>query len=124
MAPAPALDNVLGVIVGRQVFLVMARYYTVVLDDKSELRVTAPAHRTHHPIWMITRGVSGSAGGAVLLSGHGASLGDQVSGGEPAGCLSQAAGQVPVAWAARGARPLSAATDARERPRLFEVIAV
>jgi hypothetical protein len=49
---------------------------------------------------MIARGVSGSAGGAVLLSGHGASLGDQVSDGEPVGCRSQAAGQAPVAWAA------------------------
>jgi iron(III) transport system ATP-binding protein len=40
-APAEAA-NVLRAIVGRQVFLGSARDYTVALDDKTELRVTAP----------------------------------------------------------------------------------
>jgi iron(III) transport system ATP-binding protein len=38
----PAADNLLHAVVSRQVFLGAARDYTVVLDDKTELRVTAP----------------------------------------------------------------------------------
>ena len=42
-AAPTAPDNVLHAVVSRQVFLGVARDYTVVLDDKSEIRVTAPA---------------------------------------------------------------------------------
>ena len=39
-APATA-DNTLHAVIGRQVFLGAARDYTVVLDDRTEIRVTA-----------------------------------------------------------------------------------
>ena len=54
-AAPPILDNVLAAVVSRQVFLGQARDYTVVLDDKSELRVTAPAHQNIAPgqqVWL------------------------------------------------------------------------
>ncbi|TMJ26992.1 MAG: ABC transporter ATP-binding protein [Alphaproteobacteria bacterium] len=38
----PAADNLLHAVVSRQVFLGAARDYTAVLDDKTEVRVTAP----------------------------------------------------------------------------------
>jgi iron(III) transport system ATP-binding protein len=52
--PADAA-NVLAAVVGRQVFLGSARDYTVVLTDKTELRVTAPANQDVAPgeeIWL------------------------------------------------------------------------
>jgi len=44
-AAPPAGDNHLPGVVVRQVFLGAARDYTVALDDKTELRVTAPPGR-------------------------------------------------------------------------------
>jgi iron(III) transport system ATP-binding protein len=41
-AAEPSSPNRLRAVVSRQVFLGAARDYTVVLDDKSEMRVTAP----------------------------------------------------------------------------------
>ncbi|HEY4893059.1 MAG TPA: ABC transporter ATP-binding protein, partial [Reyranella sp.] len=43
--PQSAADNHLHAVVTRQVFLGSARDYTVALDDKTELRVTAPPGR-------------------------------------------------------------------------------
>jgi iron(III) transport system ATP-binding protein len=51
----PAADNVLRAVVTRQVFLGAARDYTVVLDDKTELRVTAPPTQDITPgqeVWL------------------------------------------------------------------------
>jgi iron(III) transport system ATP-binding protein len=42
-SPSSGGDNVLHAIVGRQVFLGAARDYTLVLDDKTEVRATVPA---------------------------------------------------------------------------------
>jgi iron(III) transport system ATP-binding protein len=53
-APAEAA-NVLRAIVSRQVFLGSARDYTVALDDKTELRVTAPPEQDIAPgqqVWL------------------------------------------------------------------------
>ena len=47
--------NVLRAIVGRQVFLGSARDYTVALDDKTELRITAPPEQDIAPgqqVWL------------------------------------------------------------------------
>ena len=47
--------NVLRAIVNRQVFLGSARDYTVALDDKTELRVTAPPEQNIAPgqqVWL------------------------------------------------------------------------
>ena len=47
--------NVLRAIVGRQVFLGSARDYTVALDDKTELRITAPPEQNIAPgqqVWL------------------------------------------------------------------------
>ena len=56
MAAAPAdRENVLHAIVSRQVFLGAARDYTVMLDDKTELRVTAAPYQNVAPgqeIWL------------------------------------------------------------------------
>ena len=56
MTAAPVgAGNVLHAVVGRQVFLGSARDYTVVLDDKTELRVTAPPDRNIAPgreVWL------------------------------------------------------------------------
>ena len=54
-APPADTSNVLHALVGRQVFLGSARDYTVVLDDKTELRVTAPPDRNIAPgreVWL------------------------------------------------------------------------
>ena len=76
-----------------------------------KLSVLAPGMGHIIRFGWITRGVSGPAVQS-LLSGHGTSLGGQVSHGEPAGRRSQAVGQASVAWAAAGARPPTAAPDA------------
>jgi len=50
-----AVDNVLRAVVTRQVFLGAARDYSVVLDDKTELRVTAPPTQDIAPgqeVWL------------------------------------------------------------------------
>src|SRR6266700_6218845 len=47
--PQSATDNHLNAVVTRQVFLGSARDYTVALDDKTELRVTAPPGRNIAP---------------------------------------------------------------------------
>jgi iron(III) transport system ATP-binding protein len=52
---APAGTNRLHAVVSRQVFLGAARDYTVVLDDKTELRVTAPPAQDIAPgqeVWL------------------------------------------------------------------------
>jgi iron(III) transport system ATP-binding protein len=52
--PHPA-DNHLHAVVTRQVFLGSVRDYTVALDDKTELRVTAPPGRDIAPgqsVWL------------------------------------------------------------------------
>ena len=49
------LDHHLHAVVTRQVFLGSARDYTVALDDKTELRVTAPPGRNIAPgerVWL------------------------------------------------------------------------
>jgi iron(III) transport system ATP-binding protein len=54
-APTSSSDNHLHGVVTRQVFLGSARDYTVVLDDKTELRVTAPPGRNIAPgqsVWL------------------------------------------------------------------------
>ena len=54
-AASAVTDNVLHAVVSRQVFLGVARDYTVVLDDKSEIRVTAPPHQNISPgreVWL------------------------------------------------------------------------
>ena len=51
----PAGENVLAATIARQVFLGSARDYAVALKDKSELRVTAPAHQDIAPgreVWL------------------------------------------------------------------------
>jgi iron(III) transport system ATP-binding protein len=51
----PTADNALHAVVSRQVFLGAARDYTVVLDDKTELRVTAPPTQDIAPgqeVWL------------------------------------------------------------------------
>jgi iron(III) transport system ATP-binding protein len=53
--PQSATDNHLNAVVTRQVFLGSARDYTVALDDKTELRVTAPPGRNIAPgerVWL------------------------------------------------------------------------
>jgi iron(III) transport system ATP-binding protein len=48
-------DNHLNAVVTRQVFLGSARDYTVALDDKTELRVTAPPEQDIAPgqqVWL------------------------------------------------------------------------
>jgi iron(III) transport system ATP-binding protein len=53
--PSSGVDNHLGAVVTRQVFLGAARDYTVALDDKTELRVTAPPGRNIAPgerVWL------------------------------------------------------------------------
>jgi iron(III) transport system ATP-binding protein len=53
--PAVGMDNHLSAVVMRQVFLGSARDYTVALDDKTELRVTAPPGRNIAPgerVWL------------------------------------------------------------------------
>ena len=53
--PQSAADNHLQAVVTRQVFLGSARDYTVALDDKTELRVTAPPGRNIAPgerVWL------------------------------------------------------------------------
>jgi iron(III) transport system ATP-binding protein len=52
---AASSANLLHAVVSRQVFLGAARDYTVVLDDKTELRVTAPPAQDIEPgreIWL------------------------------------------------------------------------
>src|SRR5204862_320201 len=52
---ASAEVNVLHAVVSRQVFLGAARDYTVMLDDKTELRVTAPPAQDVAPgrdVWL------------------------------------------------------------------------
>jgi len=54
-APASEADNRLEAVVTRQVFLGSSRDYTVALDDKTELRVTAPPDRNIAPgerVWL------------------------------------------------------------------------
>jgi iron(III) transport system ATP-binding protein len=54
-APASSSANFLHAVVGRQVFLGAARDYTVVLDDTTELRVTAPPAQDIAPgreVWL------------------------------------------------------------------------
>ncbi|HEV3491506.1 MAG TPA: TOBE domain-containing protein, partial [Reyranella sp.] len=53
--PQSATDNHLHAVVTRQVFLGSARDYTVALDDRTELRVTAPPGRNIAPgerVWL------------------------------------------------------------------------
>jgi iron(III) transport system ATP-binding protein len=53
--PQSTTDNHLNAVVTRQVFLGSARDYTVALDDKTELRVTAPPGRNIAPgerVWL------------------------------------------------------------------------
>jgi len=53
--PQSGLDNHLNAVVTRQVFLGSARDYTVALDDKTELRVTAPPGHNIAPgerVWL------------------------------------------------------------------------
>ena len=53
--PQSATDNHLNAVVTRQVFLGSARDYTVALDDKTELRVTAPPGHNIAPgerVWL------------------------------------------------------------------------
>ena len=53
--PQSTTDNHLHAVVTRQVFLGSARDYTVALDDKTELRVTAPPGRNIAPgerVWL------------------------------------------------------------------------
>ena len=53
--PQSGTDNHLNAVVTRQVFLGSARDYTVALDDKTELRVTAPPGRNIAPgqrVWL------------------------------------------------------------------------
>jgi len=53
--PQSTTDNHLHAVVTRQVFLGSARDYTVALDDKTELRVTAPPGRNISPgerVWL------------------------------------------------------------------------
>ncbi len=53
--PQSATDNHLNAVVTRQVFLGSARDYTVALDDRTELRVTAPPGRNIAPgerVWL------------------------------------------------------------------------
>ena len=53
--PHSTTDNHLHAVVTRQVFLGSARDYTVALDDKTELRVTAPPGRNIAPgerVWL------------------------------------------------------------------------
>jgi iron(III) transport system ATP-binding protein len=54
-APPSGADNHLRALVARQVFLGSARDYTVQLDDKTELRVTAPPGQNIAPgqaVWL------------------------------------------------------------------------
>ncbi|MDI1285289.1 MAG: ABC transporter ATP-binding protein [Reyranella sp.] len=54
-SPASGADNHLRAVVARQVFLGSARDYTVQLDDKTELRVTAPPGQNIAPgqtVWL------------------------------------------------------------------------
>ena len=61
-------DNHLPAVVTRQVFLGSARDYTVALDDKTELRVTAPPGRRHRA---GPSGVAAPAGGTMPGVGGG-----------------------------------------------------
>ena len=63
--PQSGTDNHLNAVVTRQVFLGSARDYTVALDDKTELRVTAPPGRNIAP---GQNGLAASAGGTT--AGH------------------------------------------------------
>ena len=55
VAPQSPAENCLAAVVTRQVFLGAARDYTVMLEDKTELRVTAPPDRSIAPgekVWL------------------------------------------------------------------------